>query len=260
MYQIDGPDTVAAKPGKKPAATQPGWFDGGDPTANKKATMVTRDWLNTVQAELKNAIEGAGITLDRTKDDQLHLAIKGLVSSIATTIVNQAIEAIPPPVIPPAPEVPSPVPVGTIIHFYGTSAPAGYLPCNGTAFSSTGYPKLYALLGSAVTPNLAGCFLRMTGSQSAALGVIQQDAGRNVTGVLHLMRGFQNVPSQNEAGNAITFTDNAGGSYNRLANADKAGHGSAELYINASKCWNAAHTANEFRPLNAAVLFCIKHD
>jgi hypothetical protein len=32
------------------------------------------------------------------------------------------------------------------------------------------------------------------------------------------------------------------------------------INIDASRSWGASHTAAEFRPVNVAVLFCIKHD
>ena len=47
------------------------------------------------------------------------------------------------------------VPTGSIIAYAGNAAPSGWLLCDGTAFSSTTYPALYALLGNvATTPNL----------------------------------------------------------------------------------------------------------
>lgn len=56
------------------------------------------------------------------------------------------------------------VPVGTIITFYGTVAPAGYLPCHGQAVVSSTYPELVQFLNpgqtSAIIPDLRGEFLR----------------------------------------------------------------------------------------------------
>jgi microcystin-dependent protein len=58
------------------------------------------------------------------------------------------------------------VPVGTISAYAGVSAPAGWLLCNGNAFSSATYPSLYSVLQNvAVTPNLIGKFpMGKTGS------------------------------------------------------------------------------------------------
>lgn len=49
------------------------------------------------------------------------------------------------------------VPTGAIIAFYGTSAPTGWLECNGQ--STSGYTALAALIGATV-PDLRGEFIR----------------------------------------------------------------------------------------------------
>jgi hypothetical protein len=147
-------------------------------------------------------------------------------------------------------------PVGTIIMFYGTTAPVGYLACNGSAFSATDYPKLYQVLGKAIVPDLRGCFVRGLGGASAGLGVVQQDAGRNVTGGI----------TDNEGHGAITMqAPKATGAFS-LA---KGGYEGSLVYqgnriydvsFDASKCWGTGHVANEFRPVNVALLYCVKHD
>ena len=49
-------------------------------------------------------------------------------------------------------------PVGTIMPFVGTTAPTGWLPCNGGEYSSTTYPKLSALCGTKFGTAAAGNF------------------------------------------------------------------------------------------------------
>lgn len=78
MHLVDGPYNVSAMPDKSPPANQPGWFWGGDPVRGQKATRVTKDWLNTVQAELKNVVEAAGLALDKADDTQLLQALRAL--------------------------------------------------------------------------------------------------------------------------------------------------------------------------------------
>lgn len=54
-------------------------------------------------------------------------------------------------------------PIGTIIAYYGATAPYGYLPCNGQTISSSTFPSLVSFLGgttSATLPDLRGEFLR----------------------------------------------------------------------------------------------------
>lgn len=48
------------------------------------------------------------------------------------------------------------VPVGTVLMYAGTSLPAGFLWCDGSAYSQTLYDELWAALGSPVYP--AGAF------------------------------------------------------------------------------------------------------
>jgi hypothetical protein len=236
MFQIDGPDAVNAKPEKKPPETGPGWFDGGDPIHGNKASMVTRDWLNTVQAELKNVIEGADIALDRTDDSQLLQAIRALVKVVINTDPDVSVSSFP---------------IGGIVPFYGTTAPEGFLPCDGSAFSATDYPKLYAQLGKATTPDLRGMFIRGTGGAAAGLGVVQQDAGRNVTGRWAEVTGGPVLTN-----GCVYMLRNTSHSHVRASTSTD----SYVYYIDASRIWGAAHTASEFRPVNVALLYCIKHD
>lgn len=66
-------------------------------------------------------------------------------------------------------------PAGTVIHFAGTSAPSGYLACDGASISRTTYADLFSAIGttwgsvdsnSFNVPNLQGTFLRGAGTQT----------------------------------------------------------------------------------------------
>ena len=52
------------------------------------------------------------------------------------------------------------IPVGTIIWFAKSTAPAGYLVCDGSSFSSSTYPALYAVLGETRLPYLINKFIK----------------------------------------------------------------------------------------------------
>lgn len=73
------------------------------------------------------------------------------------------------------------VPAGSIMPFIGTTAPNGWLLCDGSTFTdNTSNANLKALLGSTTTPNLKGLFLRgigaaPTGETGPLLKTVQQD-------------------------------------------------------------------------------------
>ena len=77
------------------------------------------------------------------------------------------------------------VPVGTIIPWMFNTAPTEggtWLLCDGSTYSPTAYPKLFALLTTSILPDLRGRFLQ--GSSNAGIFV---DAGLpNITGRLNL--------------------------------------------------------------------------
>lgn len=55
------------------------------------------------------------------------------------------------------------VPTGTIVAYYGSTAPSGWLLCDGS--STSGYSALAALVGS-TTPDLRGIFIRGAGTSA----------------------------------------------------------------------------------------------
>lgn len=59
MHRIDGDGHVSNT------------FTEGDPGLGVRATQVTADWLNAVQAEIAAVIEAAGITLSKPDNNQL---------------------------------------------------------------------------------------------------------------------------------------------------------------------------------------------
>ena len=248
MYKIDGPDAVPVKPAKKPPASNPGWFQGGDPAAGLSATMVTCDIMNMLLDELTNVVTGAGMALDRNDDHQLLAAIKKLVVAVVNTSPDIRIAA---------------YPVGGILPFWSESAPEGFLPCTGVTFSATLYPQLYAFLGQAITPDFRGKFMRGAGGNAGPVRSSQSDAGRNVTGDF-LADDSQLLPN---TGNTYVddplhgcFVAEIHPEYNYDLYSVPQFGGAGRIKLDASRSWGAEHTANEFRPQNYAVLWCMKHD
>ncbi len=65
-----------------------GHFQDGSP--NQQGTVVTADWLNTVQDEIINAIKAAGIHLNtQDNDDKMQLA-NAIIAIVQKNIVNLA--------------------------------------------------------------------------------------------------------------------------------------------------------------------------
>jgi hypothetical protein len=149
------------------------------------------------------------------------------------------------------------VPVGTVILFFGTSAPDGYFACDGSAFDITAYPALHALLNAGTTPDLRGLFIRgydptnrVDPSGSArAIGSKQGDAMRNITAIWATDSQYVG----GEVSGAVYYLGNIQG--HGALNRDDASGG--KWGFNASR---VVPTAPENRPNNATLLYCIKHD
>ena len=89
------------------------------------------------------------------------------------------------------------VPVGALMPYAGANAPANWLLCNGSTFSQSDYPELYAVLGSNVLPDLSGrtiigtsssYVLKSTGGSKDAIIPLHNHAfsGNNMYGELHM--------------------------------------------------------------------------
>lgn len=67
------------------------------------------------------------------------------------------------------------LPIGAEIMYEGTAVPNGYLACNGSTFSQSEYPDLYAVLGSTTLPNRSGYIIR------AKYNVLPLDLEKNLS-------------------------------------------------------------------------------
>ena len=149
------------------------------------------------------------------------------------------------------------VPIGTILAWPSHALPADsgvWLLCNGQ--SCSGYPGLVKVLGKNTVPDYRGIFLRGYGSQvsthygnvshsSEALGVLQGDAVRNVTGSFPMgvdsWSGYEGVFYQGNHSNHLVGDDDGTKNYS--------------TYLNLSR---GTPTANEIRPVNRSVNWIIK--
>lgn len=149
------------------------------------------------------------------------------------------------------------VPVGMILPYWGNTAPAGYLPCNGQTITSTVFPELVTFLGgttSAVVPDLRGEFLRGWDNGRGVDGgrgikTSQLDALQNITGAFGAAdaTGIANTNAVSGvfAGTAGAVLKGNTATVNAITN----------LTFDASR---VARTALETRPRNVSVLYCIK--
>lgn len=142
----------------------------------------------------------------------------------------------------------APSPVGSLLYWPFASNPANmekYLECDGrTIPSDARYTPLRTLLGSSRMPDYSGLFMRVKGGSSAALGVVQGDAIRNITG--NTGHGaVEEEPGRNP--NVISGAFYYGGT------ASMGGVGEGEDWILGFDASRVVPTAEENRPVNIAV-------
>lgn len=163
-------------------------------------------------------------------------------------------------------------PPGQIGAFARSTAPTGWLKCNGGAVSRTTYSALFAAIGTTFgvgdgsttfnVPDLRGEFLRGLddgrGIDAArALGSAQTDAMQNVTGSAG-MRAADTAPGSMTGTNLtgpFTYSGKTGAPGTSPLGLGTGSYGADVLGFNLSL---AARTAAETRPRNVAVLYCIK--
>jgi hypothetical protein len=79
MYRIDNADAVTTMPTVlAPGPVSRGFFQSGNPATGQLATIVDRDWANSIQEEIIKVIEVAGLTLDKADMTQLWQALQRL--------------------------------------------------------------------------------------------------------------------------------------------------------------------------------------
>lgn len=147
----------------------------------------------------------------------------------------------------------SSIPVGTIISWPVAQNPAdwqnpdgsyNWLECNGQNFSQAAYPELFALLGGRV-PDLRGLFLRGHGGNSAALGVTQGDAIRNIRGTIAGYNGGIRAMDGAFVQGWSEYATSAGNNFNIPSG----------VYFDASR---VVPTSEENRPVNVAVRYLVR--
>lgn len=166
------------------------------------------------------------------------------------------------------------IPPGTVVAYAGTTAPSGWLLCNGAAVSRTTFAALFTAIGTAHgigdgsttfnIPDYRGRFLRGVdggvgrdpdrtsrtamntgGATGNSVGSVQGDAIRNITGSLGPLDDYMNI--QNGCFN-LSYTTY----YDANSNTS---FGGRVINFNAA---NVVPTGGDNRPTNAYVNYIIK--
>jgi microcystin-dependent protein len=160
------------------------------------------------------------------------------------------------------------VPTGSVMPYLGTTAPIGWLLCDGIAIpSGIIYDKLKTLLGSSNTPDLRAMFLRGAGTGNGKVGptlkqVVQDDLAShlhavsintNSTGNHSHTVGFSNDDFSGSGGGDTGLEDDRSNVYNRSLTSSTAGDHTHNV-----KGDTGSTGGTETRPINYGVNYIIK--
>lgn len=161
------------------------------------------------------------------------------------------------------------IPSGTIISYASSTAPTGYLKCNGAAISRSTYSSLFSSIGTTYgsgdgsttfnLPDLRGEFVRGwddgRGVDSGrAMGSAQLDAAQRITGE---QPGTYAAMVRGAGTGAFSSSVGSAGAYLTSPYYSTAQYGDILRFDSANS--PGARTASETRPRNVALLYCIKY-
>lgn len=146
----------------------------------------------------------------------------------------------------------SALPVGVPVPWPLTTPPTGWMKCNGSRFSLTGYPALAAVFPSGVLPDLRGEFIRGWDDgrgvdAGRAIMTTQEDAIQNITGEV----GFIQYFGETHHSGALF----PGGAQNITNVAPGGDTGAQSVFFDASR---SVRTASENRPRNIAFNYIVR--
>lgn len=95
MHKVDSATAATVQPAIGPVGPKPGgFFTEANPSLGIAATKVDQAWLNAVQNEICNVITGAGLTLDKSLQNQLYTAINTLIASNISDLPSVVIKTV----------------------------------------------------------------------------------------------------------------------------------------------------------------------
>lgn len=225
MDRIRGTTVAAALPAAATTGAT-GYFTGGDPASSVGATIITADWLNTIQEELLAVVTAAGLSPTPNNRTQVLQAINAMIAAASAT----------------------PALAAGAIAFYATSnAPTGWLKANGATVSRSTYAALFSVIGTTWgagdgsttfrLPDLRGEFIR------------GWDDGRGVDGG-RSFGSWQDDQFRNHSHSFRSGADSAAGNNDESNSSDTGGWEDG---------WIGSTGGPETRPRNVALLACIKY-
>jgi hypothetical protein len=82
VHRIDNESNTSTLPAPAAVGVNPnGYFTGGNPGGGIPPTIVTADFMNAIQEEIANVILDAGLTLNKTTQNQLLAAINAKITT-----------------------------------------------------------------------------------------------------------------------------------------------------------------------------------
>jgi len=148
------------------------------------------------------------------------------------------------------------VPVGTITAYGGSSAPTGWLLCNGDAFNAVTYPNLNTVLGGATTPDLRGRTPIGAGTGTYA-GATARTLGATGGLETHALTAAESgVPGHTHGTPSTPINYQTGGTTAIVVDASGLGIAYATTTNATAAAANAHNNMQPFRVVN----FIIKHD
>ena len=165
-------------------------------------------------------------------------------------------------------------PVGTVIWFAGSTAPTGYLKCNGDAIPngtgtvqsvSSNYSALYAIVGCNL-PDIRGEFIRgwddgkgTDSGRSIRTSQTGQNDAHTHTATSSVTDPGHNHSGTTDAARETSSKTGSGDTHNKVVNSSRSltiANNTTGISVTTT---NASQGGNEARPRNIALLACIKY-
>ncbi|EPS4424781.1 phage tail protein [Escherichia coli] len=228
-------------------------FTRGNPQTGTPATDLDDDYFDMLQEELCSVVEASGASLEKGRHDQLLTALRALLLSrknpfgdiksdgtVKTALENLGLGE------------GSALPVGVPVPWPLATPQAGWLKCNGAAFSSEMYPNLAKAYPTNKLPDLRGEFIR---GWDDGRGV---DAGRGILSMQGWLTGshYHNIRSWDAWDNTVLVPNDKGG--DSLLSTDNAVRQGAINGRFTSQYRTESSEGNETRPRNIAFNYIVR--